>query len=78
MTNLFHEKVLIKATGTMQWIGSVDDCIFGGFLVREDNVCSLVELVLFDLGLTESFCVAVVEVFVVNSVDLHVIFTNLL
>ena len=67
-TNLIHEKVVTKAAGSLQRIGCIGDCICGRFLVRDDKVCSLVELVLFDLGLLESFCVAVTEVFVVNSV----------
>ena len=54
-TNLFHEKVVTKRARSLQWTRRVGDCSFGRFLVREYDGCSLVELVIFDLGLTERF-----------------------
>ena len=61
--NYFGEEGLAKRAISLQRTGHVGGCIFWNFLVRNNEVCSLVELVLPNQVLIESFCVAVIKFF---------------
>ena len=65
-TNLFLQEGIAKRVESLQKAGQAGDCSFKRFLVREDKICSLVELVLFDLVLMKRFCVAMDEFFCFN------------